>query len=284
MIEQLAEEHLDAIDAGDSADDPIASLPSAGKVAFDALVQENDELDAQLAAKKEARKRRGSGAGVGGGQAAAGLDWLSEAQSQQARLRGNVAAEEQRREHEFSRFHADLTVKNRRDLAKGRQPTLMRQISAVERQKAEEARKEEAAFNALAREDDAELRAIQARLEKLQAEAAASRARAATTACTSWQIAGRPARLANSRLLHTFANALPLSFPGHPQLGGGALVVAVGRRRQPVLRHVLTDVGVHRGACGPAAHGVARLVEDRVVLSDSILCTIAAEAAWFLSQ
>ena len=174
MIEQLAEEHLDAIDAGDSADDPIASLPSAGKVAFDALVQENDELDAQLAAKKEARKRRGSGAGVGGGQAAAGLGWLSEAQSQQARLRGNGAAEEQRREHEFSRFHADLTVKNRRDLAKGRQPTLMRQISAVERQKAEEARKEEAAFNALAREDDAELRAIQARLEKLQAEAAAS--------------------------------------------------------------------------------------------------------------
>ena len=175
MIEQLAEEHrLDAPDAGDAAVDPIATLPSAGKVAFDALVQENDELDAQLAARKEARKRRGSRAGVGGGQAAAGLDWLSAAQSQQARLRGNDAAEEQRREHEFSRFHADLTVKNRRDLAKGRQPTLMRQISAVERQKAEEARKEEADYNALAREDDAELRAIQARLDKLQAEAAAS--------------------------------------------------------------------------------------------------------------
>ena len=39
--------------------------------------QNQGAIVTQLAARKEARKRRGSGAGVGGGQAAAGLDWLS---------------------------------------------------------------------------------------------------------------------------------------------------------------------------------------------------------------
>jgi len=140
---------------------PIDAGRSEGGLAFDAVVAENQAYREQAKATRAAARQ----------QHLDDYAWLYEHEERE-KLR-NDPLELERRWNEWRAFETDLRRKNHADAEAGRDPTLMRAQSFTERQAADEARRAEARFNAIAHFDDQELRAVTAELEKLKAEAKA---------------------------------------------------------------------------------------------------------------
>ena len=140
---------------------PIDAGRSEGGLAFDAVVAENQAYREQAKATRAAARQ----------QHLDDYAWLYEHEERE-KLR-NDPLELERRWNEWRAFETDLMRKNHADAEAGRDPTLMRAQSFTERQAADEARRAEARFNAIAHFDDQELRAVTAELEKLKAEAKA---------------------------------------------------------------------------------------------------------------
>ena len=140
---------------------PIDAGRSAGGLAFDAVVAEDQAYREQTEAARTAARQ----------QHLEDYAWLYE-HDEREKLR-NDPLELERRWNEWRAFETELRRKNHADAEAGRDPTLMRAQSFTERQAADEARREEARFNAIAHFDDEELRAVTAELEKLKAEAKA---------------------------------------------------------------------------------------------------------------